>query len=73
MLDRREAHFLLWLATRDAMHLQEAKQRVDDALAAAPEEHRAAMRWNVRVNREILAAWREEFGEDATESETRAG
>jgi tetratricopeptide (TPR) repeat protein len=74
--DRREAHLLLWLATREATHLQEAKQRVDDALAAAPEQHRDAMRQNVRVNRDILAAWEAEHGggePGGTESVTRVG
>ena len=37
-------------------------------------EHHESMRAKLRVNREILAAWREEFGEDdGTESVTQAG
>jgi len=42
-----------------------------------PEECRASMRRNLRVNREIMEAWREELGDDdapsGAESETRVG
>jgi len=52
---------------------------LDEALALAPEEDRDSMRKNVRVNREILAAWHDAKSvdapgdDDATESPTRAG
>jgi tetratricopeptide (TPR) repeat protein len=78
---RREALLMLWEATGDRTHLAEAKRLLDEALALAPEEDRESISRNLRVNREILAAWREEFGEDddtagegsPTESPTRAG
>ena len=62
-------------------HLEEAKRLLDEALAQVPERYHESMCRNLRVNREILAAWREEFGEDsassgddsASESRTRAG
>jgi len=71
---------LLWKATRDGAHLDEVKRLLDDLLARNPPEYRESMCRHRRVNREILAAWRQEFGEDAddghpggTEPATRVG
>ena len=81
--ERREARFLLWSVSRDRTHLEDAKRLMDESLSGVPDEYRDPMRIRLRVNREILAAWREEFGDtDAprdddgstpTESPTRAG
>ena len=77
--ERRSARLLLWRATADRAHLVEAKRLLDESLACVPEEHHESMCRNLRLNREILASWREEFGDDAsnggspTESPTRAG
>jgi tetratricopeptide (TPR) repeat protein len=79
--ERRGARLLLFRATGDRTHLERAKRLLDEFLAANPPEHHETMCRNVRVNREILAAWREELGEDddaagdgsTTESPTRAG
>jgi tetratricopeptide (TPR) repeat protein len=82
--DNEHSHrgwWMLWQATRDPAHLDQARRLLDEVLASAPPECREEMVVNVRVNREILAAWREEFGEDddstgggsPTESPTRAG
>ena len=67
--DRREARLLLFRATGAREHLAEAKRLLDAALANVPEEHRGAMRRNVRVNREILAAWASESGEPSGDDE----
>jgi hypothetical protein len=78
---RREARLLLWRCTADRAHLAEAKRLLDDVIAKNPPEHHESMCTNLRVNREILAAWREEFGDEGAaperaspgESPTRAG
>ena len=44
--------------------LVEAKRLLDEWVDDADDETRESMLTNVRVNREILAAWREEFGEE---------
>jgi hypothetical protein len=80
-VERRDAVLLLWKATGDRAHLQEARRLLDEALAQAPEEHREALCRNLLRNSEVLAAWRAEFGEEGdaqhgsspTESPTRAG
>ena len=46
------------------------EELLDDLLAKNPPEYHDSMCRNVRVNREILAAWREEFGEDASDDDT---
>ena len=55
----------------------EAWRLLDERLASVPAAHHAAMLTNLRVHREILAAWRVEFGDDdephGTESLARAG
>ena len=58
-------HFQLWKATGDRTHLEGARRLLDEALAREPEECREAMSRNLRLSREILAAWREEFEKDA--------
>ena len=64
---------------RDRAHLVVAKRLLDELLARAPGADRDAMRTNLRVNREILAAWREKFGDGnddephGTKSATRVG
>jgi tetratricopeptide (TPR) repeat protein len=68
--ERLEAHFLLWRATHDRTHLESAKRLLDEELANVPEEYHESMRQNVRINREILAAWRKEFGDDSEDDAT---
>ena len=60
--DHREARFLLWKATGDRAHLEEAKRLLDESLANVPEEYHEAMLTNLRGNREIMAAWNGESG-----------
>ena len=54
------ARFLLWQATRDRAHLVEAKRLLDFLVEHAPPECRESMLANVRLHREIAAAWRGE-------------
>jgi hypothetical protein len=54
--DHGHAHFLLWLATRDRVHLAEAKRRLDVVVDQAPPACREAMLTNLRQHREIMAA-----------------
>jgi len=70
--ERREGRYLLFRATGDRVHLEEAKRLLDETLAAVPEEYHESMCRNLRVNREILAAWREEFGDDGS-AQSEAG
>jgi len=78
---RREARLLLFRATGDRAHLEEARRLLDEALSKVPEHYHESMCQNLRVNREILAAWpgeSEEKPDDddepgGTESITRAG
>jgi len=55
--DRREARYLLWCATGDPAHLQDAKRLLDEAVANVDDTTRHSMLTNRRVNREIVAAW----------------
>jgi hypothetical protein len=57
--DAMEARFLLWQATRDRAHLVEAKRLLDFLVEHAPPECRETMLANVRLHREIVAAWRD--------------
>ena len=57
--ERQEARFLLWQATRDPVHLAEAKRRLDFLVEHAPPDCRESMLTNVRLHREIAAAARE--------------
>jgi hypothetical protein len=59
-----EARFLLWQATRDPAHLAEAKRLLDFVVERAPPECRETMLANVRLHREIAAAWRAELPAD---------
>ena len=47
---------LLWQATGDRAHLEESKRLLDEALGKVPAEYHEAMRTNLRLNREIMAA-----------------
>jgi hypothetical protein len=47
---------VLWRVTGDRAHLAEAKRRLDELVAHAPEDCRASMLTNVRVHREIAEA-----------------
>ncbi len=60
--ERRQARFLLWRATGDRAHLEEAKRLLDESLANVPVEYHESMLTNLRVNREIMAAWNAETG-----------
>jgi hypothetical protein len=53
---------LLWKATGDRAHLEEAKRLLDESLANVPAECHEAMLTNLRGNREIMAAWKGESG-----------
>jgi predicted ATPase len=59
-LDLAEISFLLWKATHERAHIDEAKRLLDEFVAHAPQECRASMTTDVRLYREIEAAWREE-------------
>jgi hypothetical protein len=54
-----DVHLALFRATGKRDHLVEAKRLLDDVLAANPEQDRAPMLANVRLNREIAAAAQE--------------
>jgi tetratricopeptide (TPR) repeat protein len=57
---RMECRFLLWMAAGDLRDLVAAKQDLDHLVAHAPEDCRESMLTNVRVNREIVAACKEQ-------------
>lgn len=77
--ERQSGRLLLWKATGDPAHLVEARRLLDESLANVPDEDRERMCTNLRVKREILAAWQQEFGDGGddesrgTESVTKAG
>jgi hypothetical protein len=54
------ARFLIWQATRDLVHLVEAKRLLDFMVEHAPAECRESMLANVRHHREIAAAAKEQ-------------
>ena len=54
---RLEARFMLWQATHDRVHLAEAKRLLDFMVDHAPPECRESMTTNIRLHREIAAAW----------------
>ncbi len=60
--DRLDARHLLWKATGDRAHLLEAKRLLDDSVAHVDDATRASMLTNLRVNREVLAAWEAKAG-----------
>ena len=51
-----EAHFLLWEATGDAAHLEEAGRVLDEMLENTPEEYRETMRSDVPLHDSIERA-----------------
>ena len=59
---------LLFRATGDRAHLDEAKRLLDESLANVPEEYHESMLTNLRLNREIMAAWNGESGAAGTPS-----
>ena len=59
-----DPRFLLWKATHDLTHLEEAKRLLDYLVEHAPAEYRESMLKNVRLHREIMEAWKE-HGEPA--------
>ena len=61
--DTPELRWTLHRATGDREHLDEAKRLLDEQLTRIPAELHEPIRRNVRVAREILAAW---HGEQAT-------
>ena len=72
-----EAHLHLWRITRDRKYLGMAKRRLDELIAPVDDDIRASMLNNLRTNREIMAAWREQFGDASSstgsEADTVAG
>ena len=58
--ERLGARWFLWRATGSRTHLAEAKRLLDESLAKVPAEHHTAMLANVRVNREVTAAAKEQ-------------
>jgi len=57
--ERLNARWLLFRATGDRAHLEEAKRLLDESVAHVDEETRTSMLTNLRVNGEIMAAWAE--------------
>ncbi len=51
--------WLLHQATGERVYLEQAKRLLDEQLAKVPEEYHDAMCTNLRVHREILAAWQQ--------------
>ena len=58
--ERRMVRLLLWRATGDRAHLEEAKRLLDEHLARNPPEYHEGMLVNVPINREIVAACKEQ-------------
>lgn len=54
--ERREARLLLFRATGDRGHLEEARRLVDESVTQFDAETRESMLANLRVNREIMEA-----------------
>jgi tetratricopeptide (TPR) repeat protein len=65
--ERRLARLLLWKSTGDRAHLEEAKRLLDEAVSRVDDGTRATMLENVRLNREILAAWKAHGGVDGSD------
>ena len=57
--ERLEARWLLFRATGDGAHLEEAKRLLDEFVAQVDDETRESMLTNLRLNREIMAACEE--------------
>ena len=63
--ERLEARYLLWRATGERAHLEEAKRLLDEAVAHVDDTTRHSMLTNLRVNRAITAAWnRDQSGDE---------
>jgi len=58
--------YMLWKATGDRRHLQEAMRLLGHLVEHAPEEYRESMLDKVRLNREIMEAWAERGQESAS-------
>jgi tetratricopeptide (TPR) repeat protein len=83
--ERKGARYLLWRATGDRTQLEQAERLLDESLANVPAEYHESMLTNLRLNREIMAAWNAEIGAGTaddpsdddephgTESATRVG
>jgi hypothetical protein len=56
---KTEARFLLFKATQEPAHLEEAWKLLCFARDHAPEEYRESMIANVPLHRDIAAAWEE--------------
>ena len=52
-----EVYWLLWQATGDREHLAASKRKLDESLTHVAAEYHEAMLTNVRLNREIVAAY----------------
>jgi len=57
--DLMESRYLLWQATGDALHLEEAHGLLCHLRDHAPEEYRETMIENIPLNRDIMVAWEE--------------
>ncbi len=60
--DTPRVRWLLFRATGDRAHLEEAKRLLDESVAHVDEETRQSMLTNLRLSREIMAAWEEQGG-----------
>jgi len=69
---RRTALFLLWRATGDPIHLEAAKQLVDDAVAAVSGDVREAILTRLPLHRDIMAAWTRVHGDTEVDAEQDA-
>ena len=56
---KMEARFVLWKATEDVDHLQDAHRLLEELREHAPAESRDSMVTNIPLHREIMAAWEE--------------
>jgi tetratricopeptide (TPR) repeat protein len=59
---RMDTRFLLWRATKDRVHLEEAHRLLCHLRDHAPEEYRETMIEHVPLHRDIMAAWEEHGG-----------
>jgi len=62
LTESMEARFLLWQATGDRQHLEDAHQSLSYLRDHAPEKYRETMVKNVPLHRDIMAAWEEYRG-----------
>ena len=62
ILEKMEARFLLFKATKDAAQLEEAHRLLTYLSDHAPEEYRETMIKNVPLHRDIASAWKEHRG-----------